>query len=55
LNVIVPVGLAPPAKVAVSEIEPPTATGADACELIVGVAWGGLFGVQPVEESVSAK
>jgi len=39
LNVIVPVGLAPPANVALSEIEPPAATGGEGCEVIVGVAW----------------
>ena len=37
-NVIVPPGLKPPASVAVSEIEPPRVTGADALVTIVGLA-----------------
>jgi hypothetical protein len=38
LNVTVPVGLNPPARVAVSKIAPPSVTAGDACVLIVGVA-----------------
>jgi hypothetical protein len=38
LKVTVPVGLNPPARVAVSKIVPPSVTPGDACVLIVGVA-----------------
>ena len=37
VKVIVPVGLAPPARTALSEMVPPTVTGADAVVTMVGV------------------